>query len=440
VKTFASLNRQQREAVGLLQIGTFLEYFDLMLYVHMGVLLNELFFPATDPHTASLITALAFCSTFVLRPFGALIFGYIGDHLGRKHTIIITTMIMAVSCVIMANLPTYAEIGITAAWAVTICRIAQGLSCMGEAVGAQVYITETTKPPAQYLCVSLIGIASVIGGIAALGIASLVTTQGFNWRVAFWIGSIIALVGSAARSRLRETAEFVDAKRRIKNSVEDSRKEGLEKVTELLAKSKKTFHEKTNKKNLFAFFCIYCGWPLCFYMAYVFFNPLLKSKFGYTSEDIIKHNFFLSIVPLVSCSICAYLSSRIHPLKILKVVARLLLLFTLFIPFFIINASNSIQIFLIQAIILAIAIDAIPAESIFISHCSVLSRFTTTSFIYALSRALMYVITSFSLIFIIEIFGYYGLWLIMMPVIVAHLWGVNHFQKLENSYCYNTKR
>ena len=68
-----NLTKEQKQAVGLLSIGTFLEYFDLMLYVHMAVLLNELFFPKTDPHTASLLTALAFCSTFVLRPIGALI-------------------------------------------------------------------------------------------------------------------------------------------------------------------------------------------------------------------------------------------------------------------------------------------------------------------------------------------------------------------------------
>jgi MHS family proline/betaine transporter-like MFS transporter len=70
---FSSLSRQQKEAVGLLQIGTFLEYFDLMLYVHMAVLLNELFFPKTDPHTASLLAAFAFCSTYAIRPIGALL-------------------------------------------------------------------------------------------------------------------------------------------------------------------------------------------------------------------------------------------------------------------------------------------------------------------------------------------------------------------------------
>ncbi|WP_342267402.1 hypothetical protein [Candidatus Tisiphia endosymbiont of Empis tessellata] len=79
-----SLTREQKEVVGLLSIGTFLEYFDLMLYVHMAVLLNELFFPKTDPHTATLLSAAAFCSTYLLRPFGALIFGWIGDNVGRK--------------------------------------------------------------------------------------------------------------------------------------------------------------------------------------------------------------------------------------------------------------------------------------------------------------------------------------------------------------------
>ena len=190
------LTRSQKEAIGLLQIGTFLEYFDLMLYVHMAVVLNELFFPKTDPHTASLLAAFAFCSTFILRPFGALLFGYIGDNIGRKTTVIITTTMMAVSCMIMANLPTYAQIGISAAWLVTICRMVQGLSSMGEIMGAEIYVTEITKPPHQYPAVSFIAVASAFGSLAALGVAALTTRYGFNWRMAFWIGACIAVIGS----------------------------------------------------------------------------------------------------------------------------------------------------------------------------------------------------------------------------------------------------
>ncbi len=108
--TQTKLTKEQKEAVGLLSIGTFLEYFDLMLYVHMAVLLNELFFPKTDPFTASILSVFEFCSTYFLRPFGALIFGWIGDKFGRRIIVMMTTFIMACSCCIMAILPTYAQI------------------------------------------------------------------------------------------------------------------------------------------------------------------------------------------------------------------------------------------------------------------------------------------------------------------------------------------
>lgn len=139
---FSSITREQKEALGLLQIGTFLEYFDLMLYIHMAVLLNELFFPKSDPQSAALLAAFTFCSTYVMRPIGALIFGWIGDNIGRRSTIIVTTIMMSVSCAIMANLPTYAQIGISAGWIMIICRIAQGMSSMGEIIGAQIYIVK----------------------------------------------------------------------------------------------------------------------------------------------------------------------------------------------------------------------------------------------------------------------------------------------------------
>jgi MFS family permease len=432
VKIFASLNRQQREAVGLLQIGTFLEYFDLMLYVHMAVLLNELFFPATDPHTASLITALAFCATFVFRPFGALIFGYMGDHIGRKSTVVITTMIMSISCLVMANLPTYAEIGITASWIVTICRIVQGMTSMGEIMGAEIYVSEMVKPPAQYYCVSLVSIAATVGGLVALGIATLVTTKGFNWRIGFWIGTIIAIVGTIARRQLRETPDFANAKKRMQHSIEESNHEGLKNITKILKETSALFKEKINKKTALACVLAYCGWPLTFYLGFIYFNPLLKSRFGYSSEDVIKHNFFLSLFPVVAGIVYARLSQKIAPLKILKTKAWILFVFALALPFFVTYAQNHFEIFAVQAFILTISLGCLPADSILISHFPILKRFTAVSFIYALSRAFMYIITSFSLVYMTEMFGYYGIWTIMMPVIFAHLWGVNHFQKLEN--------
>ena len=129
----------------------------------MAVLLNDLFFPKYDPNTSALLTSFTFCSTFVFRPIGALIFGWIGDNLGLKSCVVITTFMMSVSCILMAILPTYADIGLTATICVLICRIAQGMSSMGEVIGGEIYLIETIKPPAQYPAVaSLDACASVV--------------------------------------------------------------------------------------------------------------------------------------------------------------------------------------------------------------------------------------------------------------------------------------
>ena len=420
---FKSLSREQKEAVGLLQMGTFLEYFDLMLYVHMAVLLNEIFFPKTDPHTAALLSSFAFCSTFILRPFGALIFGYIGDNIGRKATVIITTMMMSTSCIVMATLPTYAQIGISAAWIVTICRIVQGLSSMGEVMGAYVYMTEITKPPLRYPAVSFISLASTLGASAALGVATLVTKFDLNWRNAFWIGAGIALVGSIARTRLRETPDFIESKAKA----ELKRQKRLEKlVAESGEKS-----ETLEKKTVLAFFLIYCGNPVCFYLLYIFFNPILMSKYGFSASDIIFNNFLLANIDVASCALITFLSYRIYPLKILKFRSTFFLLFVIFLPFIIENASNCYQIFAIQFLVLATALDAPPANGVFIKHIPVLRRMTATSFIYATTRAIMYIITSFGLVYLTEGLGYYGLWIVVIPVTVGYMWAVRYFECLE---------
>lgn len=425
----SSLNREQKEAVGLLQIGTFLEYFDLMLYVHMAVLLNELFFPTTDPHTASLLSALAFCSTFLLRPFGALIFGYIGDHIGRKSTVIITTIMMSVSCIIMANLPTYAQIGITASWLVTVCRMVQGLSSMGEIVGADLYLTEITKPPARYPIVALTSVASSLGSVAALLIGSLVHTANFNWRFAFWVGAGIAVVGSIARTRLRETPDFADMKRRLKQVLEksDNNKDCVNKRLNFFVQ------QKINKENIFFYFFIQCGWPISFYVTYIYCGNLLKTQFGYAPEQIINHNFYVGLAQLFGSIFFTILCTYVHPLKIVKNRAYGFALFAVAIPLLLYNLTSPLQLFLIQAFMVFVKLSNLPAVPVFLIKFPVYRRFTCDSFVYSFGHAFTYVVTSFGLVYLTEPFGHYGLWGIMIPITVSFLWAVHHFDKLEKA-------
>ena len=436
----ASLNRQQKEALLILQTGTFLEYFDLMLYVHMAVLLNELFFPKTDLHTTSLLAAFTFCLTYVFRPIGALIFGWLGDNVGRRSTIIITTIMMSISCLIMANLPTYEQIGISAAWIMIICRMAQGMSSMGEIIGAQIYIAESITRPASYPAVAFVSVAANLGGMSAIGIAALVTSFGFNWRVAFWVGALIAIIGSAARTRLRETPDFIEMKRQQMKEANkllelDSLDEEEEEKKSTADSSQKSFWKGTTQpKTLLSFFLIYCGSPLSFYLSFIYFNSTLKEDFGYSSSDIINHNFFLSIILAISFILLAFLSYRIHPIKILKVKGMFMILLMILFPFLIMIINSPLQLFLVQVLMVICALDGMPAEAVLIYHLPTWRRFTYSSFLYALSRALMYVLISFGLIYLTRSFNHYGLWLITLPVSFGFLYGVRHFEGLERKW------
>lgn len=416
-----SLTNEQKQAIGLLSVGTFLEYFDLMLYVHMAVLLNELFFPKTDPHTANLLAAFAFCTTYIFRPVGALVFGFIGDYVGRKVTVIMTIMFMSISCVLMANLPTYSQIGIAASWIVTICRIIQGMSSMGELTGAQLYLSEMIEPPARYPAVALLAFASAVGGGASLAVASFVTYFGFNWRIIFGVGAVIALVGAAARVFLRETPDFTNAKKNF------SRHEAAEKSVFL-------FQRNARYKTSLALFLMDCMWPLCFYLSYMHCGGILKDSFSYNSEQIIHQNFIVSIVQVSACLLFAFVSYRIHPLKILKCKFVISAFIMLSYPYWLGQLQSKSHVLLLQCGIIFFAADASPATSIFYKYFPVLKRFTYINFTYALSRAVVYVIASFGLFYLTESIGSWGVLVIAIPVFIGYLLGLLYFEKLEKNF------
>jgi MHS family proline/betaine transporter-like MFS transporter len=420
-----SLNREQKEAIGLLSVGTFLEYFDLMLYIHMAVLLNELFFPKTDPFVASLLTAFAFCSTYVFRPLGALIFGWIGDNFGRKATVILTTFIMACCCLVMVVLPTYAEIGILASCGMILCRAIQGMAAMGEAVGAELYLTEITKPPIQYPTVALISIFCGIGSTLALGFASFVTGFGLNWRYAFLAGTVIVLIGGVARTKLRETRDFADAKRRLKEVVR------LSKEDPKILEDSAIWQEKVNKLTAFSLFLIQCGLPVAFYFVYIHSGTILKNSFNFTAEQVIHQSFIISSAHLVTRLIIAYLSYRVYPLTILKVKLVLFTAVILLCPYLLNNITSSFQLLLIQIWLITFAPTDFPAAAIFYKHFPIFKRYTYGCMMYALGRTVMYIVTSFGLVYLIKYFGNWGILVIAVPIICGYKFALTHFENLD---------
>ncbi|MHA7877958.1 MAG: MFS transporter [Bacteroidota bacterium] len=418
--------QEQREAAGLLSVGSFLESFDLFLYVHMAVLLNELFFPRADPYTASLQQAFAYCATFALRPLGALLFGYIGDRIGRKATVVITTLMMAIACLVMVMLPTYAQIGITASWIVIVCRILQGLSALGERVGAELYLTEATHPPLQYMMVGFIFCAIDLGGVAALGISALVTVYGFNWRFAFLLGALIAVIGSMARTKLKESPEFVDARRRMRRDMQDGFKSKAE--FNYIAQ-----HSKINSKMALAYFLVYCGGPVGFYVVYMYCGSVLRDTLGCTVHQVLYQNFMVGLIQLAGSFLVTYLSIRIYPLKILKVFAAGFSLIALLSPFYLSRVSTPQQLFLLQAIAVLFIPSSLPAGPIFYKYFPVFKRFTYASFLFAMSRSLMAIIASLGLVYLTRYLNYWGVLVLAVPVVIGYGWGIFYFERLERA-------
>lgn len=424
-QTFSTLTKIQKQAVWLLSLGTFVEYFDFMLYIHTAIFLNGLFFPKTDPFTAQLLLALSFCVSYVFRPFGALLFGYLGDKMGRKAMVVMSTTAMSLSCLTMFILPTYAQIGIASAWIMLICRASQGIFSQGEAVSAKLYLTETIKRPAVYPMVGLVAIAASFGAVSALGMASLTTSYGFNWRYAFLMGAGIAVIGAIARTRLLETPDFIQAKKVIEITVGQT---GIDKKT---ITRQSIYNKKIEKSLPIAFFLIQCSGPACFYLIYTYCASILTQVFNQTAVEIIHHNLAIAIIGTSSQIILIFLSYKLFPLKILKVQLMIFIGFILMCPYLLSHANMAFEIFLIQAAIAIFAVDILPAGPIFYSHFPIFKRSTYANLTYALSRTITSVIVSFGLIYLTKFFGYYGLLVLMLPILAGYAFGLRYFEKLE---------
>ena len=411
------LTRQQKEAVALLSFGTLLEYFDLLLYVHLSVLLNDLFFPKTDPMMAKLLGATAFCMTFVLRPVGGYVIGRIGDAIGRKSTIFITTFIMAGTCLTMATLPTYEEIGIWATVMLLLCRMFQGFSSLGEIMGTYVYLTETLKSPYKYIACGTINLMAKIGGFFALGIASLVLNSSFGWRYAFFYGAIIAVIGFVARIRLRETPEFANYQCRMKI---------IKKLDQ-----RYVVKERVNKKALVGLFFNIIKTPIGFYVAYVYLGDFMKSNMGMTARQVINHNFKFSMIAIFILCCFAYLYKFIHPIKIIKVSIFVLVIALLITPYCLANIHALGGEIIIFALQVGVELVAFTSILIWFKYFPVSKRFTTVATTFGISSATGYAVSSYGLIPLTAWFGHYGIWVLYLPFVAGLIWATDCLTKLE---------
>ncbi|MGI9279619.1 MAG: MFS transporter [Endozoicomonas sp.] len=200
--------------ISVVSLGSALEVYDFMIYALMTPYISQLFFPTQKLNESLMLTFATFAIGYVSRPLGGILFGHQGDRKGRKKPFTFTILLMALSTLLIGFLPTYDQVGYLAPLLLMALRLIQGISMGGETGGALTYISEHFPEK--------IGIAnaSVISGMCSgllLGYcvhSVLMLTLGYDgllkngWRIAFWLGAFLGIIGYVIRRRFQETLLF----------------------------------------------------------------------------------------------------------------------------------------------------------------------------------------------------------------------------------------
>ena len=196
-------------------VGNILEWYDFAVYGFLAPIIGELFFPAEDP-TVSIIAAFgAFAAGFLVRPFGSLLFGHIGDKLGRRQGLILSVTLMAIPTFTIGLLPDYAAIGATASVLLVLMRMLQGLSVGGEYTTSIVFLVENSPPNRRAFYASWGTWGAVAGILTGSAVGALVVNfltpdqvTSWGWRLPFLLGLVIGLAGLYLRRQNAQQDEI----------------------------------------------------------------------------------------------------------------------------------------------------------------------------------------------------------------------------------------
>jgi len=210
-----AMTGEQRLVIFASSLGTVFEWYDFYIYGTLGVILASKFFSGVAPTAAFIFTLLAFAAGFAVRPFGALIFGRLGDLVGRKYTFLVTMTLMGIGTFLIGVLPTYASWGIAAPILLIVLRLVQGLALGGEYGGAATYVAEHAPHGKRGLYTSWIQTTATLGLFMALlvilGIRTAMGETAFNdwgWRIPFLLSAILLVISIWIRLQLAESPLF----------------------------------------------------------------------------------------------------------------------------------------------------------------------------------------------------------------------------------------
>jgi len=297
-------------------LGTFLEYLDATLYAFFATIIAFNFFPEKDPTTSLLLTLGVFAISFIARPFGALLFGYLGDRFGRRNILAANILMMALATMMIGLIPSYAFWGLAAPLSLILCRIVQGLAISSEYTGSSIYLLETILKKHGLFS----GISTAAGSFGIF-FASLLA-MGFShfhienyWRCAFvFSGFIIGLLAFYLRRNQPESAAFLQA---IQARL-------------IHEKPAHVLFEKY-KKELFSGILIsmYLGVALCTILVY---SATYLMRLGMSNQDALIISTLLALTEACCAPLFGYLADQygLRPVLLIAALAMAIVAFPLF--------------------------------------------------------------------------------------------------------------
>ena len=224
--------RELRRLIVASSLGTLFEWYDFYLYGSLAVFFGGLFFPPGNARTALLASLATFGAGFGVRPLGALVFGRIGDRVGRKYTFLVTMVTMGLATALVGFLPTYAQAGLLAPVLLVLLRLVQGLALGGEYGGAATYVAEHVPDERRGFYTSFIQTTATLGFFLSLGVIGACRAglgpeafKAWGWRVPFLVSFPLLAVSLYIRLRMRESPLFSKLKtegRVSKNPLKES--------------------------------------------------------------------------------------------------------------------------------------------------------------------------------------------------------------------------
>lgn len=219
------------KVIGASSLGTLIEWYDFYIFGSLATVIASQFFPKTDPTAALLSTLATFAAGFIVRPFGALVFGRLGDLIGRKYTFLLTLVLMGGSTFLIGCIPNYEKIGFAAPILVLLLRLIQGLALGGEYGGAATYVAEHSPEHRRGFFTSWIQTTATLGLFISLGIIlitrhsmdadpvkSIAKFNDWGWRIPFLLSAVLVAVSIYIRLKMQESPLFSKLKSEGKTS------------------------------------------------------------------------------------------------------------------------------------------------------------------------------------------------------------------------------